>query len=477
MLKVGDTYTSKVEASVVAEADVLVAGGGTAGCVAAITAARNGANVLLVERYGFLGGMMTAGNAGLTKYIVHCSNREKYARVLKRLSENPSEVQIVGSIPMEITERLLSMKSAVGTDGTAGSYIFTSSEDFKWLLFEMMKEAGVKLLLHSLIVDVIKKDDIVEGIVVENKSGRQVILANVFIDASGDGDVAAKAGVPFEVGVGSGDLSAKTGIPVQSMQDMGVMFKVGNANMEKCFEHLKIHPDEFEIQGCALLNMEEAHASFLNGDMMTINFKTLGWSTQIYNSPIPGVLTICCPCYTGNGLSASDLTEGELELAKIVRRWVSRMRESMPGFENVYLLDCPQIGVRETRHILGEYVLTIDDIFSSREFEDGIGKGSHPIDVQPIPEVLRKRTLPPQWQFNIPYRCLVPKEIDNLLVAGRCISVTHEAFGCTRSTVQCMISGQAAGTASAMCIKQNLNPRNLNTDELRKTLADQGVIL
>ena len=141
------------------------------------------------------------------------------------------------------------------------------------------------------------------------------------------------------------------------------------------------------------------------------------------------------------------------------------------------MLDCPQICVRETRHVEGEYKLNIEDIFSSRKFKDTIGKGCHPIDIQPVPEVVKKHSLPPRWYFNIPYRCLVAKQIDNILVAGRCISVTHEANGCTRTTVQCMITGQAAGTAAAMCVRQNVKPRNLNTDELRKTLKDQGVVL
>jgi len=138
-LEIGNTYTSNVEATVVAEADVVVAGGGTAGCVAAIAAARNGANVLLVERRGFLGGMMTAGNAGLTKYIVHEKNQREYRKVLADFAEDPASVQEVGGIPMEITKRLLDTGAAIGTNANAGSYVFTSQEDFKWLLLTMME--------------------------------------------------------------------------------------------------------------------------------------------------------------------------------------------------------------------------------------------------------------------------------------------------------------------------------------------------
>ncbi len=175
VLKVGSVYSSTVKAKVVNEIDVLVAGGGTAGCVAAIAAARNGMSVLLIERRGFLGGMMTGGNAALATYMVHNMSRADRGKVLAQLGTNPSSVQIVGGIPMEITKRLIDMGAGIGTYGTAGTYVFTTQQELKELLLEMMEEAGVKLLFHSLIVDVIEDDNVVKGIVVENKSGRQAV--------------------------------------------------------------------------------------------------------------------------------------------------------------------------------------------------------------------------------------------------------------------------------------------------------------
>lgn len=476
-LKIGSTYSSTLEAKVVDEADVLIAGGGTAGCIAAIAAAREGLNVLLVERRGFLGGMMTDGNAGLTKYTVHEKIPEEYRKVLTQLSTNPSSVQVVGGIPMEITKRLMDMKAGIGTDGTAGSYVFTAQQDFKWLLLEMMEEAGVRLLLHSLMVDVIKDDNILRGIVVENKSGRQAILAKMFVDATGDGDVAAKAGVPFVVGVGPDDLAAKDGTPLQTMQPMGVMFRMGNVKLTPFFEYMKDHRDQFLIQPFALLGLDEAYENFRKGEMMTINVTGVGHRFQIYNTPIPGVFTFCCPLYVGSGLSVGDLTQGEIAMAKEVRKRVAAMKESLPGFENAYVLDCPEISVRETRHIIGEYILNWKDVYLGREFADSIGKGGHPIDIQPIPDAVEKQPLAPRWSFDIPYRCLVPKKIDNLLLAGRCISTTHEANGCTRVTAQCMITGEAVGIATALSIRDNVKPRNLDTDKLRKKLIDQKVVL
>jgi len=471
-LKVGESFVRKVKTEIIAEADVLVAGGGTAGVVAALAAARNGAKTLLVERYGFLGGMMTAGNAGLTKYVVHSTEHADYGKVLKKLADRPSEVQIVGGIPMEITNELMKIGAGIGTEGTAGSYVFTSSEDFKWLLLAMLKKAGVKLLLHSWIVDVTKEKDVIKGIVVENKSGRQAILGKVFVDATGDGDVAARAGAPFEIC----QVANKSNNKTSSLSAMGVMFRVGNVKLTKLFEHLKANPEIFQIQRCALLSLEEAFGKLKKGEMMTINVKT-GFSPyffQVYNLPMEGAVTLCCPCCHGDGTSVADLTRAEMVIGEMVHAWCKKIRK-IPGFEKMYLLDCPQIGVRETRLIRGEYVLTIDDIFDMREFEDGIGRGAHPVDA-PVPKPLKDRPLR-RWSFSIPYRSLVVKGIDNLLVAGRCISVTHEAFGCTRGTAQCMITGEAAGTAAALCLKDRVRPRKLSVEKLRKKLLEQKVIL
>ena len=476
-LHMGDVHWSTVEARVVAEAEVLVAGGGTAGSVAAIAAARNGADVLLVERRGFLGGMMTAGNAGLTKYIVHEKGQTEYREVLAELERDPAAVQMIGGLPMEITQRLMDMGAGIGTHGAAGSYVFTAQADFKYLLLTMMEEAGVRLLLHSSIVDVVREGNAVKGVVIESKSGRQVLLGEVLIDATGDGDVAALSGAPYVIGVAEGDVAADAGTSLGSMQAMGIMFRMGNIDMERCFEHLLEHREQFGPQPFALLGLDEAYNAFQRGDMMTINITGIGHRFQIYNTPIPGVFIFCCPHFYGNGLSVEDLTQGEIVMMHEIRKRVGEMKASLPGFEDAYLLDCPELCVRETRHFRGEYVLDIEDILSQRAFEDTIGRGCHPIDIQPIPDSLKTHPLPRRWYFNIPYRCLLPKQVDNLLLAGRCISNTHEASGCTRPTVQCMVTGEAAGTAAAMCVAERTAPLALDPRRLREQLASRGVIL
>jgi len=489
-LKVGSVYRSQVEAAVVAEADVLVAGGGTAGCVAALAAARNGARVLLVERHGYLGGMMTGGNAGLTTFIGYPGGRERrdgkwvlgqevkrFAYARKRLHENPAEVRIVGGIPLEVANRLIDMGAGIDSDGQAATYVTTDTEAFKALLFTMMEEAGVELLLHSWIADAITEDGAIKGVVVENKLGRQALLGGIVIDATGDGDVAARAGAPFNVGVAADDISARAGIPVGTTQNMGMMYRYGNVDVERLFEFARNHPDDWLPHWATFQELEDAYDAFRKGDMVPINLPK--YRISFGTTPIPGLVQTGGCNTSASSLSPSDLTRAEIAARKTLTEELARLKKDTPGFENAYLTRVPEISVRETRLILGEQVLSYEDILESREFEDGIGRGGHPIDVSPIPEDLKahKLDLPPNWSFSIPYRCLVPQKVENLLVAGRCISATHEAFGCIRPTAQCMVTGQAAGTAAAICVKNEATPRNLDTDQLRRLLVEQEVIL
>lgn len=489
-LKVGSIYRSEVEAQVVAEADIVVVGGGTAGCVAALAAARNGAKTLLVERYGHLGGMMTEGNVGLTVFTGYPGGRErkdgkwlvgqtveKFADTRNKLREDPSQVQIVGGIPLEIADRLLAMGAGIGSGGRAGTYVTTECEAFKALLFTMMEEAGVELLLHSWTVDVIKEDNTIKGVVVENKSGRQVLLGKVVIDTTGDGDVSAKAGVPFNVGVAASGVSAKAGVPLGMLEDMGMMYVYGCVDVERLFEHARACKD-WEPTWPTFQNLEEAYSSYKDGDMVDIYMPKS--ELEFFTLPVPGLLLTVGCATRANGLSASELTRAEIAARKTLMAELAYLREKMPGFENASLVGVPQMSPRETRVIVGEYVLKIEDLLERRDFEDGIGRGGHPIDVTAgIPDSLMATMWsgPANWSFRIPYRCLVPQKIENLLVAGRCISTTHEAFGCTRPTAQCMVTGQAAGTAGALCVKNKVKPRHLEAIKLRKVLVEQGVIL
>lgn len=473
----GLVLTTSVETRIVDEVDVLVVGGGAAGIVAALAAARAGADTLLVERSGNLGGMMTGGNAGLTNYIVHQKKQSIQREIVAKLGTDPSSVQIVGGLPMEITRRLLDTGAAVGTEGTAGSYVFTSQPRFKWLLLDMMQEAGVRLILHSLAVDVIVEDNRVRGVVFENKEGRQAVLAKNTVDATGDGDIAARAGCPFAFGITADDATGKANpASIGTMSHMGVMYRMGNVDIQRCLEFLTKHPEHFGIQGLALYSLNDVRERFDKGEMVTFTAKGKEIGLQIYNSPDPGVVTLCCPLYSGNGLRAADLTQGEFEMRDIIRRQIEDIR-LLPGFEESFLLDCPDVCVRETRRILGEYVLNVQDVLTGRDFDDSIGRGAHTVDAHGVPKEIRQKELPPDWCFHIPYRCLVPQSVEQLLVAGRCASYTHEGFGCARPTVQCMVTGEAAGVAAAMCCDRGVTPRDLDVPALRTALTAQGVLL
>ena len=252
--------------------------------------------------------------------------------------------------------------------------------------------------------------------------------------------------------------------------------------MERTFSWLEENPENFREQPFAGFTLMEAKERFEKSEMAVINIVRKNETVagfQVYNLPTEGVVTLCCPSVKNmDGCNVEDLTKAEIVMADMLKRWMESIHK-VPGFEKAFLLQVPEMGVRETRHIQGDYLLELMDIYHQKKFEDCIGLGSHPIDTRPRPEWLNdpETAYPSRWCFQIPFRSLIAKTIKNLLIAGRCISATHEAFGCIRPTVQCMITGEAAGTAAAMCVKQNVKPRNLNTDELRKALKEQGVVL
>ena len=459
--------------------DVVVAGGGTAGVIAALAAARGGAKTMLIEGRGFLGGMLTDGNAGITMFQKFSGKPEEHAKDLETLAKDPDALHVAKGIPMEIAKRLLTKKYALGNEGTVGAYLFTSSENFKRVLVEMMEEAKVKLRFYSMIVDVVKDGSVVKGVVMESKSGREIVPAKMFIDCTGDGDLCVRAGAEYTVGVTKRDVCAAQA-KIGQMHPMGVMFKVGNVDFDRLFGYLGEHREFFAKQPFARFTYEEAFARYKKGEMAVFNLRRKGknpGNVQVYNLPDKGVACLGCPSIAGkDGCNADDVTAAECELAKIIGRWMDSVRE-FPGFEKAFLLQVPQMGIRETRHIQGDYVLELMDIYKQRTFDDCIGFGAHPIDTTPRPAWLKdpETSYPPRWNFQIPFRSLVVKGLENTLVAGRCISATHEAFGCIRPTVQCMVIGEAAGTAAALALKKGVSLRGLDHGELRKELKKNGV--
>lgn len=470
--------------------DVLVCGGGTTGVFAAIAAAREGANTLLIERSFSVGGMLTIGDAGITKFTEHCKDPEVYKKeVIDVLASDPKKVQVVGGLPLEFVERMIKDGTALGTSGTAGSYVFTDKCEAQWLLMDMLEEAGVKVLYDTRVCMTLKEDDKVTGVVVHNKEGFSTIEATVVIDATGDADVAAGAGVPHHVGASEKDVELGAASGVGAFHEFGTMYRVRGVDFERLFAHLEEHPDRFGRQPFGIMSLEEVKESYAKGEMCTFDLwcdriwpeKTLR-RVQVYNLPTKDEAILLSFLFTysgdvvgGNGLNADILSNGQKVLHDSVRAANERLR-LIPGFENLKTIFVPDVGVRESRHIIGEYVLTGMDALSGRDFEDSIACCGHPVDIYPIPKELQDMPMN-HWRFHIPYRIMLPKGVDNLLVAGRCVSAERSASGALRVTATCMAMGEAAGTAAALAVKKHVSPKNIDVKELRNVLTEKGVIL
>jgi len=412
----------------ISEHDVIVAGGGTAGIAAAVAAARNGADTILIERYGFLGGTMTAGL--VNPFMTFHAGKE----------------QIIKGIFQEIIDRL---KDTGGYDEKTKAF---DSEIMKLVLDQMIKEADVKLLLHTYITDaLVTKENIIKGIEAYNKSGRQVVLGKVIIDATGDGDVAVMAGAPYEKGREEDGLT----------QPMTLNFRMGGVDVERMPSREKINKlfEEAKAKGEIKIPRENV-LYFPTTRRGEIHFNT----TRIVKV---------------DGTKADDLTYAEIEGRRQMAELIKFLKEKVPGFENAYLLmSAVQVGVRETRRIIGEYVLTGEDVIKARKFSDVIARGSYPIDIHsPTGEGTVIKKLPPGESYDIPYRCIVPKKVENLLIAGRCISCTHEAQAAIRVIPIVVAIGQAAGTAAALAAKLHASRREMNVPLLQEALKKQGGIL
>lgn len=469
----------EIEAKVFGEFDTIVCGGGTAGVVAALAAARNGAKTLLLESGHYLGGMMTMGNAGLTKFVQHGIDTEEQYRINKELEKTPEKVQVAGGIPLEIANQLIKDGNAVGTFGTGASYVYTDSHAFKLYLFEELKKAGVKIMLHSKVIKVLREGNRITGVIFDAaKEGAIVAYASYIVDATGDGDVAVLAGVEHVVGAAGYDAAVLSGKRKEGSLDVaGSMYRIGGINYDKFIQYIKENPEEFHIQKFGQMGWDEFFEAYEKGESVIAQVTHGPYGMQLYNYPREGITIGCLSVKTRNlnGLLAEDLTQAEYEVLQESSDYVEKARKTCPGFENAYVCDVPRAGIRETRHIFGEYRLTIVDVLTNKEFEDTIGLSSHPIDISPKPKECEDIPVAQRAFFRIPYRCLVAKGVDNLLLCGRMISATREASGCTRVTVCCMVTGEAAGTAAAILSKDGGAARDIDICKLRTVLKENGV--
>lgn len=459
--------------------DVIVAGAGTAGCLAALSAAREGKRVLLLEDSGRLGGMMTRGNAGLTKFIVHTPTTEGYDEVIEDLQSGDRSVSTIGGLTREFIDGIIEDGTALGTYGYPGSYVIPDPYKLKRRLFEMMKREGVDVLLHASVFDVIMDDSKIAGLVVRCVSKRKAFKSKMIIDCTGDGDVSYLAGAPFNFGVTKNDWTYKEkGVPVGTTTTMGAMYRVCNVDLKKCLKHLKKNPDLFVEHGFSKMSFEQIWECVNDNQSAVFRVSDGEKVHQIYNSTVPGVCTLCCSLSEQrDGTSSESLTKAEYELLEVTREMVERMRKYIPGFENASIVDCPEVGIRETRHIMGKYVLDGEEVLKSVQFEDSIGRGSHPVDTHFLPERFHNPDYKKRWSYSIPYGCLVPLKIENLFVAGRCVSCSYEAAGAIRPTATCMVLGEAAGLASAVCVDVKQSPRNLEYKYLKPKLMERGIVV
>ena len=417
--RMGRAVRRSVRAPVVATPEVLVVGGGLAGVAAAVTAARMGADVLLVERAGALGGMATTG-------LVPPAFRRELTR----------------GIVEEFCARL---------DEAGGETENRNPEIMKHVLLEMVRESGARLMLYTLAVDAIARDGEIEGIIVESKSGAQAILADIVIDCSGDADIAAAAGAPFEIGRGRD----------QETQTHTLVFLLGNVDTRR------LMPVRMDIPEYVKLAREagEWKSRFAGGAAIGPVVVGEHGVVNVNSINIGGV----------SGLKVEDLTYSHVTAHREAVLLVDFYRKYVPGCENCYLLSTAQfIGVRESRRIIGEYQLTGEDCLAGAEFDDGIARGYYPIDIHAPDgsgDAAGARLGRP---YEIPYRCLVPKEVENLLVAGRPISADHVAHGSLRVMGTTMPLGEAAGCAAALCLQRGETPRELSGKRVRRMLKRLG---
>ena len=425
------TIQETLETPVIDEYDVIVVGGGPAGVGAALGAARQGAKTLLIEQYAFLGGMWTAG---MVIPIWDWENK--------------------GGIMQEIVDGLMEEKHTAYSGPLLGFDI----EAMKLLLDQMMLNSNVALLFHTWFSAPIMQNNTICGVIVENKSGRQAYGAKCVIDCTGDGDVAARAGAPFKVG------REKDG----ATQPMSLMFKMGEMDYVQAMDYSAGPLKTTDL----FFHME--HAA-----------QAAGLNNYAFNFDRPYILSLPTPhqgiaemthVRNKSGINAQELSEAEVEGRALVHEAMDYFTKYMPQFRHAILEQtAPCIGVRETSRIMGEYELTLDDILEGRMHEDGICTCAFSIDIhQPdglSQEGYEYHTKP----YHIPYRSLVPLKVENLLVAGRCISGSYEAHASYRVTGDCVAMGQAAGIAAAIAVKNTIPPRNIDTRDLIQLLRNQGV--
>lgn len=450
-------------ATVATRADVLVVGGGPAGLGAALGAAKSGARVVLAERYGFFGGNATAALVmPLMSFHTSRPTFEKAGVTTLLPTDHGPGHPVVAGVVGELLAALVSAGGAVAPSLRTGYVVPFDPEIFKLVALELLDAAGVEYLFHAFASDFYLEGER-RGVVFETKSGPLLIEAHTVVDCTGDGDIAARAGAPFEIGRNEDDL----------VQPMTLMFRMGEFAREAFDGYVKAHPEQWRgVHGLWDLVAQAAR----DGELELAREDILFFAT-----PHPRELAVNSTRVTRVlGNEVWDLSHAEREGRRQLRQLIAFFRRYVPGFEQAYCIQSGvQVGVRETRRIVGEVQLTADDLLSARRFPDCIARGSYPVDIHnPSGKGTLLKKLPPDEAYDIPLRALQPQGQAHLLVAGRCISGTHEAHSSYRVMPIAMATGQAAGVCAALAARERRSakdvPPGLVQDELRRQGANLG---
>lgn len=447
---------------VAARTDVLVVGGGPAGLGAAVGAAQAGARVILAERYGFLGGNATAALVmPLMSFHTQGPVIQRRLRTSLLPQDHGEGKPVIAGVLAQFLDKLIHAGGAVRPSLGTGYVVPFDPEAFKLTALELLDEAGVEFLFHAWASDVIA-DGGARAVAFQTKSGPIVIEADTVVDCTGDGDVAALAGAPFEVG------REKDGL----VQPMTLMFRMARFERLAFEAYVREHPEDWrDVYGLWDLIRKASERGELDLPRKDILFFATPHEGEISvnSTRVKRVL----------GIDVWDLSLAEWESRRQMRQIVAFFRKYVPGFERAYAIQSGvQIGVRETRRILGDYQITVDDVLTARKFPDAIARSTYPVDIHD-PEgggTILKR-IPAGEAYDIPLRALLPKRTDFLLTAGRCISGTHAAHSSYRVMPTAMATGHAAGVCAALAARRRCPPREVPPEDVQQELMAQGADL
>ena len=438
--------------------DVIVIGGGTAGVIAAIAAARNGAKTLIVEKNSYLGGVAATGIPFLGIY-------------------DGKDRRVNAGIPQELVERMCREGGCL--DGVFGAtwmdpnYRFSitpfDQECYKYVAQEMVLEAGAEILFHCFVSDLWMNGNDIEAIEIANKSGKTRYSAKVYIDTTGDADVAYRAGVPM--------------VEKQEKQNASILFELVDVDVERVYLSLQ--------NGEGISGWGQWHNRILKGPKLDCAEPGVIHMAGHFDGPEGKPVTFTAISHHKNqldinatrtigidGTDAGDLSRAEIAERRHVHDLVAHLRAHVPGMERARLIYTAPIGIRESRNIIGDYQLQKDDVLQGRQFPDSVVRGAYPIDIHdPKGGRTQFQFIRDGGSYSIPYGCFLPQGVENLLVAGRCLSATPEALGTARIMGVVMGQGQAVGTAAALAVRDGVSVRGIKMDQLQAQLIRDGALL